>query len=114
MFAGRQAFHSVVRGYQHRWTSGYCLLFPGQGSQYVGMGGDLIAAANSGALPGVAQLFRVAERVLGYDLRSLFLQGPGEKLEETIHCQPAVVVASLAGYEKLKHSNPEVGVVTLR
>lgn len=106
----RLSRHSAVRGYQLRWKSGYCLLFPGQGSQYVGMGRDLVAAASSGALSGVAQLFRVAEDVLGYDLCSLFLQGPPEKLQETIHCQPAVVVASLAGFEKLKHSNPEVGV----
>ena len=94
---------------QRRAVSRYCLLFPGQGSQYVGMGKGLIAAANSGVLPGVAQLFRLAEGVLGYDLCSLFLQGPEEKLEETVHCQPAVVVASLAGLEKIKHDSPEVG-----
>lgn len=76
----------------------------------MGMGKNLIAAAESGALPGVAQLFQLAERVLGYDLYSLFLQGPEEKLEETVHCQPAVVVASLAGLEKIKQDNPEVGL----
>lgn len=111
MLLARPVFRSYRRGCQWRLASGCCLLFPGQGSQYVGMGGDLIAAARSGTLPGVAELFRVAERVFGYDLGSLFLHGPQEKLDETIHCQPAVVVAALAGFEKLKHQNPRVGVV---
>lgn len=71
------------------------------------MGKDLIAAANSGSLPGVAELFQVAERVLGYDLRPLFLRGPQARLDETVHCQPAVVVASLAA---LKAAQPEVSV----
>lgn len=96
-----------------RQVSGCCLLFPGQGSQYVGMGRALLAAARSGSLPGVAELFRVAERVLGYDLGSLFLHGPQEKLDETIYCQPAVVVVSLAGFEKLKRDSPEVGVAII-
>ena len=103
-------FTSPKRAYQWRKASNWChcLLFPGQGSQYVGMGQNLIAAADSGALPGAARLFAAAERVLGYDLRPLFLQGPQERLDETVHCQPAVVVSALAGLEHLRHHNPEV------
>ena len=103
----RGACSLVKRPSQLRQASGYCLMFPGQGSQYVGMGKRLIAR---GPLPGVQELLRVAEGVLGYDLRPLFLHGPQERLNETVHCQPAVVVASLAGLEQLKHENQEVGV----
>lgn len=109
---GRRLFvlvSSYGRSYQWRWASGHCLLFPGQGSQYVGMGTELISAADTGALPEVASLFRVAEEVFGHDLRPQFLHGPQDKLDETIHCQPAVVVASLAGVEKFKHQRSQVG-----
>ena len=93
-----------------RWCSS-CLIFPGQGTQYVGMGADLIAAAEAGKQPGVQKLFQAAERVLGYDLRPLFLSGPQEKLDETVNCQPAVVVGSLAALEAFKQDqDPEVGV----
>lgn len=94
--------------HQLRWASGYCLLFPGQGSQSVGMGKNLITAANSGTLPAVAKLFQEAEGVLGYDLRPLFLNGPQLRLDETVHCQPAVVVASLAALEAFRQTNPKV------
>ena len=83
--------------------STYCLLFPGQGSQHVGMGKELIS---SEAYPAVTELFQVAEEVLGYDLRPLFLQGPQARLDETVHCQPAVVVASLAA---LRAADAKVG-----
>ncbi len=75
------------------------------------MGKALIEAADSGGQPGVLKIFQTAEKVLGYDLRPLFLRGPQEKLDETVHCQPAVVVASLSALEAYKQDrNPEVGV----
>ncbi|NXX36603.1 FABD protein, partial [Nicator chloris] len=49
-----------------------------------------------------------AEKVLGYDLLSLCLEGPRDALDRTQHCQPAVFVASLAAVEKLNHLQPEV------
>ncbi|NXM78315.1 FABD protein, partial [Serilophus lunatus] len=49
-----------------------------------------------------------AEKVLGYDLLSLCLEGPRDALDRTQHCQPAVFVASLAAVEKLNHQRPEV------
>lgn len=78
------------------------LLFPGQGSQAVGMGAGLLG------FPRVRQLYEAAHRVLGYDLLELCLYGPQEDLDRTVHCQPAVFVASLAALEKLHHLQPAV------
>ncbi|XP_062862265.1 malonyl-CoA-acyl carrier protein transacylase, mitochondrial [Trichomycterus rosablanca] len=76
------------------------LLFPGQGSQFVGMGRGLLKYSN------VEKMFTVAEKVLGYDLMSLCLNGPEKELMKTVHCQPAVFVTSLAAVERLNHENP--------
>ncbi|XP_017350247.1 malonyl-CoA-acyl carrier protein transacylase, mitochondrial [Ictalurus punctatus] len=76
------------------------LLFPGQGSQFVGMGRGLLKYGT------VKDMFTVAEKVLGYDLLSLCLNGPEEDLVKTVHCQPAVFVTSLAAVERLNHENP--------
>ncbi|XP_036884397.1 malonyl-CoA-acyl carrier protein transacylase, mitochondrial isoform X3 [Sturnira hondurensis] len=78
------------------------LLFPGQGSQVVGMGRGLLH------YPRVRELYAAARRVLGYDLLELSLHGPQEALDRTAHCQPAVFVASLAAVEKLHHLQPSV------
>lgn len=82
------------------------LLFPGQGSQFVGMGKGLLKYSN------VKDMFTVAEKVLGYDLLSLCLNGPEEDLMKTVHCQPAVFVTSLAAVERLNHENPAVSVLS--
>mmetsp|Transcript_5615 Transcript_5615/g.14963 ORF Transcript_5615/g.14963 Transcript_5615/m.14963 type:complete len:496 (-) Transcript_5615:199-1686(-) len=71
-------------------------LFPGQGSQYVGM----LKALKD--LPAVAEMLSKAKGILGYDLLDLCLKGPEAKLEETRYCQPAIFVAGLAGLEKLR------------
>ncbi|KAH3775134.1 hypothetical protein DPMN_176531 [Dreissena polymorpha] len=76
------------------------LMFPGQGSQFVGMGKKLLR------YPGVEDIYNRASEILGYDLLNLCLNGPAEKLQETIYCQPAVVVTSLAAMEKLKEEHP--------
>lgn len=83
--------------------SSYALLFPGQGSQYVGMSEKL-----SGQ-PATGSIFRTAERILGYDLEALCLNGPQSRLDETVHCQPAVMAASLTAVESLRVNSPEVG-----
>jgi [acyl-carrier-protein] S-malonyltransferase len=67
------------------------VVFPGQGSQSVGMGGAIVER-----YPVAADLFRRAERVLGYDLHALIVDGPEEKLRETVYAQPAIYVTNYA------------------
>jgi len=66
-------------------------VFPGQGSQSLGMLSELAEA-----YPVVQQTFAVASDVLSYDLWQLVQQGPLEKLNETQHTQPALLSASVA------------------
>jgi len=66
-------------------------VFPGQGSQAVGMLGKL-----AGESPVVRQTFDEASRVLGYDLWQLCQQGPAEELNSTEKTQPAMLVAGIA------------------
>lgn len=97
----RKAFSHFSR--QSRYSStGYKVLFPGQGSQYVGMSGGLPPAE------GLDRLFASAKSVLGYDARRLCLEGPAAALDDTLCCQPAVLLASLAAWEHLRVSRPEV------
>lgn len=77
------------------------IMFPGQGTQYVGMGSDLLQ------YPIVQDMFASAGEVLGYNLLKLCLKGPAAKLNKTEYCQPAVMVCSLAALERLKDENPE-------
>lgn len=67
------------------------VVFPGQGSQAVGMGVDVAAA-----FPAAAELFAAAEGILGYDLLALCAEGPDEKLRETRYSQPAIFVTNVA------------------
>lgn len=67
-------------------------VFPGQGSQAVGM------LADCAAEPLVQQTFAEASQVLGYDLWQLISQGPVEELNKTHQTQPALLVASVALY----------------
>lgn len=65
------------------------ILFPGQGSQYVGMGEDLFEARPD-------LLGERADRALGFSLRSMCLEGPEEELTRTEHAQPALFALSFA------------------
>ncbi len=67
------------------------LLFPGQGSQVVGMGQDLCARSSL-----ARQIFEEANAALGYDLAELCFNGPEEKLKLTANTQPAILTTSLA------------------
>ncbi len=66
-------------------------VFPGQGSQYVGMGKDL-----AGALPEAQRLFARADEVLGVPLSRICFEGPEEELRQTKNTQPAIFLHSLA------------------
>lgn len=77
------------------------IVFPGQGSQFVGMGKKLLH------IPKVKRMFELASSVFNYDLESVCLNGPKSKLDQTNVCQPAVFVTSLAAVEYLKESNPQ-------
>ena len=66
-------------------------VFPGQGSQEVGMLGDLLAVHEQ-----VAETFAEASEVLGYDLRKLISEGPEEQLTQTEFTQPAILTSSVA------------------
>jgi [acyl-carrier-protein] S-malonyltransferase len=69
------------------------LLFPGQGSQQVGMGKDL-AAANAV----VRQTFEEADAALGFDLSRLCFEGPEDQLKLTENTQPALLTVSVAAF----------------
>lgn len=77
----------------------YALLFPGQGSQFVGMGADLFEARPDLLGP------RVDESV-GFPLRELCLEGPEERLTRTEHAQPALFALSYALWDELAQKVP--------
>src|SRR5579884_4541347 len=67
------------------------VVFPGQGSQVVGMGVDAARA-----YPAAAECFAAAKTILGYDLLALCERGPAELLTETRYAQPAIFVTNVA------------------
>lgn len=67
------------------------LVFPGQGSQSVGMQNDLPDVYDA-----VAETYAEASEVLGIDLLSLVREGPAEELNKTVNTQPAMLVAGVA------------------
>jgi [acyl-carrier-protein] S-malonyltransferase len=69
----------------------YALLFPGQASQYVGMGRDLAEQ-----WPAANRVYDLAEQASGLPLRRLCFEGPEDELTRTANLQPAVVATSLA------------------
>lgn len=76
---------------------GIGLVFPGQGSQSVGMGKALCEAH-----PHLKQVYDEASTVLGYDVAALCFEGPAETLSLTEHTQPALLVSSIAALRALQ------------
>lgn len=72
-------------------TERIAFVFPGQGSQAVGMGADIAAAS-----PAARAVFSAADAAVGFALSELCFEGPEETLRETINTQPAIVATSLA------------------
>ena len=67
------------------------LFFPGQASQYVGMGKDLYEASDD-----VKKLYRLASDEIGVDIAQMSFEGPAEELKKTRFTQPAILVHALA------------------
>ena len=78
-------------------NSGIGLVFPGQGSQSVGMGKALYDAHLT-----LRQVYEEASSVLGYDVAELCFEGPAGKLNLTEHTQPALLVSSIAALRVLE------------
>jgi [acyl-carrier-protein] S-malonyltransferase len=72
-------------------TTQVAFLFPGQGSQAVGMGADVFEAS-----PAARRVFESADHALAISLSAICFQGPDDVLRETINTQPAIVTVSLA------------------
>ncbi len=71
--------------------AGTAFLFPGQGSQYVGMGKDLCAADTR-----IKSIFEEADDILGLPLSRICFEGPAEELTQTRNTQPAIFLHSVA------------------
>ncbi|MDQ3045839.1 MAG: ACP S-malonyltransferase, partial [Chloroflexota bacterium] len=73
------------------------IVFPGQGSQFVGMGQDLAVSS-----PAARAIFDVADATLGFSLSQLCFTGPASKLDDTVNTQPAILTVSIASLEALR------------
>lgn len=71
-------------------------VFPGQGSQYVGMGRDLWENFDE-----VKALYEEASSAVGYDVKALSFEGPKEELNKTFRTQPCLLTASIAAHTVL-------------
>lgn len=80
----------------------FAMVFPGQGSQSVGMLAELATQFSI-----VEETFKQASDVLGYDLWQLVQQGPAEELNKTWQTQPALLTASVAIYRAWQQQYPE-------
>ena len=82
---------------------GKALLFPGQGSQFVGMGRDLAEA-----FPEARAVFDEADSALGFSVSKICFEGPEDELRRTAHTQPAILTHSLAMLAVLRSRRPEL------
>lgn len=78
------------------------LLFPGQGSQSVGMGKALFETSAA-----ARAVFEEADAVLGFPLSRLCFEGPEEELRLTVNTQPAILTHSIAAFRDLESRFPE-------
>ncbi|MEO6456777.1 MAG: ACP S-malonyltransferase [Chloroflexia bacterium] len=81
--------------------TGTAWVFPGQGSQTVGMGKALYDAYTE-----VRELYEAADEILQYSLSDLCFSGPAERLTQTNHAQPALLATGLAHLQALRLSFP--------
>jgi [acyl-carrier-protein] S-malonyltransferase len=83
----------------------HAFVFPGQGSQYVGMG-----AALAGSSPVAAAIYERADAALGFALSRLIFEGPADELDSTVNAQPAILATSVAFLEHLRERARQAGV----
>lgn len=81
----------------------FAMLFPGQGSQVVGMARDL-----AGSFAGARAAMAEADEVLGFSLSTLCYDGPEEVLTDTINAQPALMAASVAALRAIAEATPQL------
>lgn len=77
--------------------NGIAFIFPGQGTQYVGMGRDLYESS-----PAARAVFEQADSTLGFPVSQLCFEGPEDELRDTINAQPAILTVSIACLEALR------------
>lgn len=77
-------------------------VFPGQGSQSVGMGKDLRESSSA-----ARKVFKKADEVLDFSLSRLCFEGPGERLKKNINTQPAILTVSWAAKVASEELNPQ-------
>lgn len=82
-----------------------CLLFPGQGSQYVGMGRDFYEKFEA-----VRKIFARADEILGEGFSRLLFEGPMDELTLTKNSQPAIYVMSFAIYQVFSQMFPNLSI----
>jgi [acyl-carrier-protein] S-malonyltransferase len=75
-------------------------VYPGQGSQYVGMGKDL-----NELYPEIQDIYLQANEILGYEISKVSFEGPEDKLKQTFITQPAIVLHSFAATKLVKNIN---------
>ncbi|MDH5605909.1 MAG: ACP S-malonyltransferase [Anaerolineae bacterium] len=80
----------------------FSIVFPGQGSQEVGMGKDL-----SQKYPSAKQTYQEADEILGVPLSKISWEGPVDELNDTINTQPALFIHSIAAYRVFQELHPE-------
>ena len=80
-------------------------MFPGQGSQYVGMGKAAYEAS-----PAARRVFEIAEKTTGIPVKRLSFEGPLEELTRTVNLQPALTAANLAVFEALRERGIEAEI----
>lgn len=76
------------------------LIFPGQGSQSIGMGKDLFENSQVSK-----NIFETADKVLNKNISKICFEGPEEDLKQTINTQPAILTTSIAALEALKENS---------